>query len=578
MTDRKRSILALVLVLVLAFAVAASGCTKTTTQGGGTSTSSGPVKGGTMSYYIGDPAYIDPYNTNESEGTQVEQSLFDSLTTFDPLDASKLVPAAAEKWEANADATVWTFHLDKNDKFADGSPVTANDFIYAWDRIVNPKTINTITKKVDASIIGYHLQAVNGYNDVVDGRATQMSGLKAVDDNTLQVTLSYPFGDFEYVVAHPALAPVQQKYVEGGVDYNGTKVAFGDMPQGNGPFKMVEPWKHGQYVKVVRNDVYYGERPYIDGVDFRTFKDSDTAYLEFEAGNLDFTQIGTGKIKDALAKYGESKNGYTANPGKQVLLGAENGIYSIVINTKKFTNKDLRRAISLALNRQAIADAVFQGTRNPADNIVPPSIAGYEKGGWPDARYDVAAAKQALVAAGFPGGKGAPDIQLQYNADNSDHQKVMELVQADLKAIGLNAPLASTPDFPTYLKEWHAGKGQIGRIGWQADYPIIDDFLFPLFGSTSSDNYSGYSSPAVDKGIQDARKITDRAARLKAYDDVNKVIAADVPEAPLLFYRHNFVASSRVHDLTYSAQDLADFTKVWLTGGGAGASTEATTK
>lgn len=572
--------LALVLVLVLMVgAVAASGCTKAPEQGGGGTTSSGPVKGGTLRYYTGDPAYIDPYNTQESEGTQVEQALFDSLTEVDPLDSTKLRPAAAEKWQANADATVWTFTLNKNDKFVDGSPVTAKDFVYAWNRIVNPKTVNTITKKVDPSVIGYHLQAVKGYQDVVDGKATEMSGLKAVDDYTLEVTLSYSFGDFEFVAAHPALAPVQQKYVEGGVDFNGAKAAFGDMPQGNGPFKMKEPWKHGQYVKVARNDAYYGGPANLDGIDFMTFKDSDTAYLEFEAGNLDFTQIGSGKIKDAITKYGEAENGYTANPGKQVLLGAENSVYYLVINNKlaPYDKKDFRRAISLAVNRQAICDAVFQGTRDPADNIVPPGIAGYEKGMWPDAKYDVEGAKAALAAAGYPEGKGAPEIKLQYNADNSYHQKVMELVQADLKAIGLKATLASTPDFPTYLKEWDGGKGQVGRLGWLADYPIMDNFLFPIFNSKSSDNYSKYNNPAADKGIEDARKVVDTAARLKAYNEVDKLIGADTPVAPLMFYKHNFVASARVHDLTYSAQSLTDFSKVWLEGGASG-STETTSK
>ena len=453
MTDRKRSILALVLVLVLAFAVAASGCTKATTQGGGTTTSAGPVKGGTMSYYIGDPAAIDPYNAQETEGVQVVHQLFNSLTSFDPLDATKLVPAAAEKWEANADATVWTFHLNKTDTFSDGTPVTAKDFVYAWNRIVNPKTLNTATKKVDPSTISYHLAPVKGYDEVQAGKATEMSGLKAVDDLTFEVTLSKPFGDFEYVVAHPALAPVEQKLVEGGVDFNGAKVAFGDMPVGNGPFKMAEPWKHGQFIKTVRNDAYYGTKPYLDGVNFMEFKDPDTAYLEFQSGNLDMAQISLGKIKDAQSKYGTSPDGYTSNPGAQVLLGAENSTYYLVVNNKDavMSNLNMRKAVSFAINRQAIVDTLFEGTRAPADNIVPPGIAGYEPGVWAFSKYDPTAAAKALTDAGFPGGKGAPEIALTYNADGG-HQKIMELVQADLTKLGLKVKLAPLTDFPTYLK------------------------------------------------------------------------------------------------------------------------------
>jgi oligopeptide transport system substrate-binding protein len=570
--------MALVLVTVLAFAaLAASGCTKAQTPTTGT-TSEGPQKGGTVSFYIGDPAYIDPYNAQETEGVQVEHQLFSSLTAFDSMDPTKLVPAAAEKWQANADATVWTFNLNKNDKFSDGNPVTAKDFIYAWNRIASTKTINTATKKVDASTISYHLSSIKGFDEVQADKATEMSGLKAVDDYTLEVTLAKPFGDFEFVVAHPALAPVEKALVEGGVDYNGAKVAFGDMPIGNGPFKMAEPWKHGQYIKVVRNDAYFGEKPLIDGVDFRVFKDPDTAYLEFEAGNLDFTQIGEGKIKDAKTKYGEAADGYTGNPGKQVLLGAENSTYYLVVNNKDkaMSNPVLRRAISLAINRQAICDTIFDGTREPADNIIPPGIAGYEKGVWADSKYDLEAAKKALTEAGYPDGKGAPEIALTYNADGG-HQKIMELVQSDLTKLGLKVKLSPTPDFPTYLKDLGAGKFMIGRLGWVADYPIFDNFINSIFNSASADNYSKYADPAVDKAIEDARKITDTQARIKAYQDIDKTVGSTLPDIPLMFYKHHHVTSSRVHDLIFSSMYLADFSKCWISGGASG-STETTSK
>jgi oligopeptide transport system substrate-binding protein len=162
-------------------------------------------------------------------------------------------------------------------------------------------------------------------------------------------------------------------------------VPFGEMPVGNGPFKMSEPWKHNQFIKVERNENYYGDAAYLDGVEFKIFKDPETAYTEFEAGTLDFTQIGEGKINDAVAKYGESPDGYTVNPTKQVLLGAETSTYYLIMNNENeyLKNKDLRRAISLAINRQAICDTVFDGTRDPADSILPPALAGYKPGAWP---------------------------------------------------------------------------------------------------------------------------------------------------------------------------------------------------
>ncbi len=247
----------LLVVVALIASLSLAGCSPS--EGGGNQSqgsTSEVQKGGTMSYYVGEPAYIDPYNTQESEGTAVEQSLFDSLTKVDPLDATKILPAAADSWEPNSDATVWTFKLNKDGKFSDGTPVTANDFIYAWNRIVNPKTVNTLTKKADPSVISYHLAYVAGYDDVQSGKIPALTGMKAVDDYTLEITLTKPFADFAYVCAHPALAPVPQKYVESGVTYKDasgkeTTVPYGDMPVGNGPFKMSEPWKHSQYIKIV---------------------------------------------------------------------------------------------------------------------------------------------------------------------------------------------------------------------------------------------------------------------------------------------------------------------------------------
>jgi peptide/nickel transport system substrate-binding protein/oligopeptide transport system substrate-binding protein len=547
-------------------AVGLGGCApKKATDTGGKPAANTPKKGGTMSFYIGEPSYIDPYNTQESEGTQVESTVFDSLTAYDDLDPSKLVPAAAQSWEPNADATVWTFKLNPNGKYSDGTPVKAADFAYAWNRIANPKTINSATGKADPSVISYHLGFVKGFDEVVAGKATEMSGLKAVDDLTLEVTLKQPFADFEYVVAHPGLAPVQKALVEGGVDFNGKKVPFGEMPVGNGPFKMAEPWTHNQSIKVVRNDAYAtGDLPYLDGIDFMIFKDPNTAYTEFEAGNLDFTQIGEGKIKAAQATYGTSDNGYTVNPGKQVLLGAENSTYDMVMNNedKYLKNKDLRRAISLAINRQAICDTIFEGTRQPADSIVPPGIAGYQKGAWVDSKYDVAGAKAALEAAGYPGGKGLPKLKLSFNSGGG-HEKIMELVQSDLATIGVQTDFQSA-DAPVYWPQLQNGKFQIARHGWIADYPIAYNFLYALFDSKSGDNYSRYKNPAVDTAIAEAEKTTDSAARIKMFEDIDKMIGADTPVAPVMFYKHHHVGSARLRDFTFTPMYLGNFQKVWI--------------
>lgn len=552
MSKRISKGLALLLSFALVLAVfSAAGCAKKDDGGGEVTEPTSEIqKGGTFAFYINEPAFIDPINGQESEGIQVLQAVFDGLVEFDKL-TNELVPAAAESWEANADASVWTFHLRKGAKFHNGREVTAADFKYAWERICNIE---------NESEISYHLSAIKGYDEMQAGTATELSGVKAVDDYTLEVTLSYPYGDFEQVVGHPTLAPVPKEEVEKDAK------AFADMPVGNGPFKMAEPWAHDQYIKVVRFDDYYGDAPNIDGVDFKIFKDEDTAWLEFQAGNLDFTTIPAGQIPDILAEYGESPDGYTVEPGKQALTGTELATYYFPFNLEDATLKNplVRQAISLAINRQAIIDTIFDGIRVPATSIIPPAVAGYKEGAWPYAKYDVEAAKAALVEAGFPGGEGLPTIKIRVNT-GSGHEDIVQLMIADLAAVGIKAELDGA-EWAQHLDAMQSGDFMMGRLGWSADYPIADNFLYPLYSSENigADNMSRYNNPEVDAAILAAREISDSTERAAAFAKIDATVGADCPAVPIMYYTHGRVGSDRVRNGVYGALNEFAFETVWL--------------
>jgi len=564
---RRVSFLAiLALVAILVFACAMVGCKKAEEAAEEHGEVAGAVAGGTLSFYINEPAYIDPYNCQETEGMAVAYAVFESLVKGDMLEPEKLLPAAAASWEPNEDASVWTFKLNPDGKFSDGTAVTAEDFVYAWNRMVNPETVNTLTDEVDPSVIGYHLGMIEGFDDLEGGKADSMSGLKALDDLTLEVTLNQPFADFPYVAMHPALGPTPKDAVENGVDFEGAKVPYGDMPIGNGPFKMTEPWKHDQYIKVAQNENYaLGDKPYVDGIDFMIFKDPETAYTEFLAGNLDFTMIGEGKIADAIAQFGEAPNGYTANPGEQSILGAQTGVYYLLMNNNQapMDNPLVRKAVSLAINRQAICEVVFDGTRDPAGNILPPGVAGFEADTWADSRYDVDAAKAALAEAGYPEGEGIDKLKLSFNSGGG-HEKIMELIQADLKAIGIETEFESL-EWDTYLKRLDEGKFTFGRLGWAADYPIAYNFLYSLFFSTSGDNKAQYKNLEVDKAIMEAQKMPDPAARADEMARISKVIGETNPVAPIMYYKHNYITSDRVNNFTFGPMHLADYISTWIT-------------
>jgi ABC-type transport system substrate-binding protein len=399
---------------------------------------------------------------------------------------------------------------------------------------------------------------VQGFDAMQDGSATELEGVKVVDDNTLEVTLSYPFGDFEYVVGHPSLGPVPQEEVEK------DPAAFADMPIGNGPYKMAGPWQHDQLIQVVRNDDYYGQTTYADGVDFKIFKDQETAFLEFKAGNLDFTQIPSGQIQATITEYGESEDGLTVSPGKQTLTGPETAIYYVLFNNddELLSNVDLRRALSLAVNREAIAQTVYEGTREPATGIVPAGVAGYLDDQWAYSKYDVEQAKQLLETAGSPGGEGLPELTLSFNS-GSGHEDVMALIQADLATIGVNVVLDGS-EWAQYLDKLDAADYQLGRLGWIADYPIIDNFLYPLFYSESADNASFYKNPAVDEALLDARATVDTNERIAKYQEIERTIGEDAPVMPIVKYRHQHVGSDRIMGLVYSPMGLASLEVTWI--------------
>jgi oligopeptide transport system substrate-binding protein len=530
-----------------------SATTGTSTPSGSDSTDSttapsSPVPGGILAMAIAEPAFIDPLDLVESEGIQVGNALFDSLVAFDPK-TSETVPAVAESWEMSPDARVWTFHLRHGTTFHNGREVTAADFKYAWERMCNPES---------ESYVAYHLAAVQGFDEMQSGASQELSGVKALDDYTLQVTLAYPFADFEYVVGHPALAPVPREEVEK------DPAAYAESPVGNGPFMMAEPWQHDQYIRLVRYDDYYGGPAYIDGVDFKIVRDPESSFLEFKAGNVDFTFIPSGQVSAAVEEYGESPDGLECFPGEQVLLGPEATIYFFVFNTQDpvLKDPDVRRAISLAINREAIAQTIFEGLRAPATNIVPPGILGYEDGAWQYSDFNRTEAARLLAQAGHPEGEGIPELVLFTNSGGG-HEDVLALMQADLQAIGIQSRIESA-ETAQFLEMLGTGQFQIARYSWSADYPIIDSFVYPLFDTEAGDNVGLYSNPAVDQAIVEARGITSLPERLKAYQEIVRAIGDDAPAIPIVAYKHQYVGSERVRGLVYSPLSLCNLEQCWL--------------
>jgi len=495
-------------------------------------------EGGTFRAYIHEPVSLDPPNSYESEGIQVLRQVFEGLVKYD-TETLETVPAVAEKWDISADGLVYTFYLRKGVNFHSGREVVAGDFVYAWSRLTLQET---------ASYLAYHAEPIVGYDECQEGTADTLAGVKALDDYTLEVTLKYPYGDFIKTLGHVCFYPVAQEDIEEWGD------EYADHVNGNGPFKFVE-WKHDQYITLERNDDYWGDKAYLDEVKYVIFADENTAFLEYKAGNLEYGTIPQGKVK-ATEEDPELKDCVIKKPILAIYY------YGMNVNTEPFKdNLALREAIGYVIDKQNICDVVSEGVSVPATGFVPPGIPGFQENA-SAVTYDPEKAKEKLAEAGYPDGEGLPTIKLGFNI-GAGHEMIAEAVQADAKDIGINIEIEGY-EWGAMLEKAHSGEINFFRLGWMADYPTMDNFLFPLFYSESADNYAGYSNPVVDEMLIEARKIADDEERQAKYREVEKIILDDCAFALIYFYGSRRIVPPYVKGFYLSAMEEYDLSKVWL--------------
>lgn len=517
-----------------------------------------PQAGGVLNYYITNPVAIEPFGAEENQGVEVMFNTFDPLCVFD-WDKGEVVGLTAESWDVNDAADEFTFHIRPEAKFHNGQPVTSKDFKYAWERLVNANF------KPQPSSLGYKLAQVQGADEMMNGTGTELA-VECPDDLTFVVHLKAPFADFASIACERALAPVPAGCTDTEEDFQKFRVA----PIGNGPFMMDGEWADGQYINLKPFADYWGEKPLLDGINFQILSSDDTAWLEYQAGNLDFLMVAAGHFNEARQMYGDAEDdGYLANPGHQYIWGDETSIYYLICNNEDevMSNRDLRIAISCAINRQAICDIVFQGSRVPADNILMPGLATYESGVWGycPAEGDPALANEYFDKAGYPANAdGQRDLTITLSCNpGSSNETIMQMVQADLANYGVTANI-DVQEWAAYLDACQSGDYQIGRMGWVLATPNTYTVLNDLFYTGLANNYSGYSNPEFDALIDEARQIPDEEERNLAYKEANGVVGEDFPVIPLMYYAHYYVASNRVHNLFLTPGSLTRLWRCWI--------------
>lgn len=496
---------------------------------GATSTAAVQPEGATLRWAVREPSGIVPPMAIDSAGLLIVDALFDSLTAV--AEDGTVQPRAAVAWDHADRGRRWEFTLRPGARYHDGTPVTAEDFVRSW------------SMTVDQGMTGPHLKDVVGYRSVRSGRADTLSGVRATGERTLEVRLTSPNMDLPAIVAHPSLGPMPSAALEQGAE-------FADRPVGNGPYRMVEPWAHGQFIRVARVDEWRNGRRVrssdrVREIVFRAI-DPDAGYVGFQQGRIDVAPVPAGALEQARRTYGAALDG--RGPG--VVDAPEPSLYFLGMNVAQepWDDPEVRRALSRAIDRRALVGADRDRQLDAARSLVPLSLPGASGQFCDTCLHLPSLAESAFRRAGLT------QITLSYD-EGGGHEQIVRQIRADLAAVGVDAELRAVP-FDGYLAALEAGDLGLYRFGWQAQYATAGAMLEPVVGSGApaepgdGANYGGYASQEVDDLLAEARTAATFEERAGLWAQAERVAQRDQAVVPLFTYRQRTAISRRVENLT----------------------------
>lgn len=503
-----------VLVLVL------GGLSVALFAGGGSSSPGGtsPAQGsplpervaGELRLFGPDPITLDPACASDASSAEYIVEIFSGLVSFDR--DLNIVPDIAEKWDVSDDGLVYTFHLRTNVLFHDRSRrVTASDFKFSMERALNPKTQSTVGE--------VYLDDLAGVTEFVTGKAGEVSGIKVLDENTLELTLKAPNALFLDKLTYPTSYVVDRNEVKDATCFEGN---WTRKPNGTGPFKMKE-WQLGERIVLEPNDAYYLDpKPALKKVTYLLAGGSPMTM--YENDEIDITGVGLNDI-ERVRDPSEPLN-------KEYVESESLDVYYIGFNTaeKPFDDPRVRRALAMALDRDLLANDILQGLFAPAKGVLPPGMPGYNDKltGIP---YDPDAARKLLDEAGGP--DLLKDVTLLTTGQGASPSDVLEAITAMWEEnLGVQITIEQE-EFGSFLRDLDLGNFQIFSLGWIADYPDPQNFLEIKFHSKSGNNETKYSNPDVDALLEKARVETDQGKRFELYQKAEETIVSDAPWVPL---------------------------------------------
>ena len=464
--------------------------------------------GGVFRRNWADPPTLDPHLTTDTTSAGVVVEIFSGLVTINT--DLQLELDLAESFDVSDDGRVYTFKLRPNAKFHDGKPVTAQDFKWSIERAANPDT--------GSPVADTYLNDIVGVKDVLEGDATEISGIKVIDNQTVQITIDFPKAYFLAKLTYPTAFVLDRENVEtGGRNWT-------DSPNGTGPFKLKE-YRIGDRLVLERFDNYHREPAHVDTVLMNLAGGQSMAM--YENDEIDITSVGLfdlERIRDPDEPLNEDL----------VVAPPDFSISYIGFNTNMnpFDDAKFRQALNYAINKQLIATEVFSDLIVPAYGILPPGFPGFN----PDLRgleYDPDLAVQLLSESKYANPEDRDRIVITVPGTGGTFGLDLEVILDMWKqVIGVEVEIQQV-EWATYLQDLNKKKFQAyAGLAWEADYPDPQDFLDILFHSESEINHGGYTNPELDAVLEDARVEQDIARRMELYREAEKIIVEDAAWVP----------------------------------------------
>lgn len=490
-----------------------------------------PQMGGTfISWMQNDPESLDPIYCKDTNSYNVQQNIYDGLLAWDKSGKNIVPDLASSMPTVSANGLIYTFKLRKNVKFHNGDPFTADDVVYSFNRLGN---------KDSASPGEAYYSIIQGMDAAYQGKASTISGIKKLNNYTVQFTLRYPSRTFLDVVAMPYAYIVDKKYTSA----LARPSELSQQPVGTGPFKFVE-WNKGQDIKLQRNSTYFlkdshgNQLPYLDGITWNLGYDVSTAYSNFKNKQLDFSTIPAADFTSTMNNT-QLKNDVVSLVQNSVwYLGANNQV-------KPFDNRKVRQALEYAIDKNSIIDLI-DNRGAVANEILPPNMPGYQANpaGY---TYNQAKAKRLLAEAGYS--KGLPGEYSLIYEQRLDRNVIAANLQSQLANVGIKVklqPVSKSQYFSTIRK----GTETLMLGGWLQDYPDPDNILNQLFNSSQipGNNNVQYRNPDVDKQLNALSKKVNLQQAIHGYNLVEKTIMQDAAVVPLYHERYYYLVQPWVHN------------------------------